>query len=311
MIGAAGVVLGLLAAALSLTLLSGDDDLTATVASSTTHSTTAPADVKPMAAGEAATTATPATSGSAADAASSAPAEAMTATPAASSTPASASSPIDGDATTTSTAATATADSSTAPAGFTSGIATYYDATGGGACMFDPSPGDLRVAALNAPQFGAADLCGAWVEVVGPQGSVTVRIVDLCPECATGHLDLSAEAFAAIGNPVDGIIGIEWRLVDAEVAGPISFRFKEGSSQYWTAVQVRNHRHPVATLEYQLADGSWRAVARTQYNYFVEEAGMGPGPYTFRVTDAEGNVVVEPGISLAVAQVVPGSSQFP
>ena len=177
--------------------------------------------------------------------------------------------------------------------------------------MFDPSPGDLRVAALNAPQFGNADLCGAWVEVNGPQGSVTVRIVDLCPECESGHLDLSQEAFAAIGNPVDGIVPIEWRVVEATGSGPVAFRFKEGSSQYWTAVQVRNHRHPIASFEYQLADGSWRAVARKPYNYFVEEAGMGPGPYTFRVTDTKGNVLVESGIALTVAGVVPGSSQFP
>ncbi|MEM9893731.1 MAG: expansin EXLX1 family cellulose-binding protein, partial [Actinomycetota bacterium] len=104
---------------------------------------------------------------------------------------------------------------------------------------------------------------------------------------------------------------IEWRVVEAAVSGPIAFRFKEGSSQYWTAVQVRNHRHPVATLEYQLADGSWRAVARKPYNYFVEEAGMGPGPYTFRVTDVRGNVVVETGVDLAVAGVVSGAGQFP
>src|SRR6188768_438056 len=32
-----------------------------------------------------------------------------------------------------------------------SGEATYYAADGGGACLFDPSPDDLMVAAINAP----------------------------------------------------------------------------------------------------------------------------------------------------------------
>ena len=32
-----------------------------------------------------------------------------------------------------------------------SGEGTYYDATGAGNCSFDPSPNDLMVAAMNAP----------------------------------------------------------------------------------------------------------------------------------------------------------------
>ncbi|MEM9894680.1 MAG: expansin EXLX1 family cellulose-binding protein, partial [Actinomycetota bacterium] len=278
LIGAIGAALGLVVGAVSLLALSGDDDVTATDASTTSWSTTAPIDDGvPSEAGAASSspsTTTDGASGSdrpgqaAADGADPADGGADTADADGDAGSASAGATIDpGDApeapgnagegaTTTITAGATTAPvapSGDSPAGFTAGIATYYDATGAGACMFDPSPGDLRVAALNAPQFGTADLCGAWVEVNGPNGSITVRIVDLCPECESGHLDLSEQAFAAIGNPVDGIIPIEWRVVEAAVSGPIAFRFKEGSSQYWTAVQVRNHRHPVATLEYQLA----------------------------------------------------------
>ncbi|MCB0025658.1 MAG: hypothetical protein KDD91_21640, partial [Caldilinea sp.] len=74
------------------------------------------------------------------------------------------------------------------------GIATYYDATGAGACSFDASPDDLMVSAMNADEYDNAALCGAFVRVTGPRGDVTVRIVDLCPECKAGHLDLSQEA---------------------------------------------------------------------------------------------------------------------
>ncbi len=34
------------------------------------------------------------------------------------------------------------------------GIATYYNATGAGACGFPPSPGDLMVTAINADPCG-------------------------------------------------------------------------------------------------------------------------------------------------------------
>ena len=50
------------------------------------------------------------------------------------------------------------------------GIATYYDATGAGACSFDPSPEDLMVSAMNAEEFDNAALCGAYVHVTGPKG---------------------------------------------------------------------------------------------------------------------------------------------
>jgi expansin (peptidoglycan-binding protein) len=80
------------------------------------------------------------------------------------------------------------------------GIATYYEATGEGACMFAPSPDDLMVAAMNAEEYGQAAFRGAQVRVTGPRGTVTVRIVDLCPECRAGHLDLSREAFGRVGD---------------------------------------------------------------------------------------------------------------
>ncbi|MEZ4708017.1 MAG: expansin EXLX1 family cellulose-binding protein [Caldilineaceae bacterium] len=191
------------------------------------------------------------------------------------------------------------------------GIATYYGATGAGACLFDATPDDLMVAAMNADEYDNAAVCGAFVHVNGPNGAVTVRIVDLCPECTAGHLDLSQEAFAQIADPVQGRVDITWQVVSPAMDGPIAYHFKDGSNQWWTAVQVRNHRNPIAKLEYN--DGSqWINVARTDYNYFVQtEPGMGPGPYQFRVTDFYGNVLVDSGIPHSENGTVNGSAQFP
>lgn len=70
------------------------------------------------------------------------------------------------------------------------GIATYYDANGSGNCGFDPGA-DLMVAAMNREQYDNSAVCGECVDIVGPKGSVRVRIVDQCPDCDWGHLDLS------------------------------------------------------------------------------------------------------------------------
>ena len=192
------------------------------------------------------------------------------------------------------------------------GIATYYDATGAGACSFDPSPNDLLVAAMNADEYDNAAVCGEYLKVTGPKGTTTIRIVDLCPECKAGHLDLSQEAFASIADLPQGVVSITWQLISPDLNGPIAYHFKDGSNQWWTAVQIRNHRNPIAKFEYRDASNQWVAVPRVSYNYFVQtNPGMGTGPYTFRVTDFYGNVLTDSGIPLVVNGTVNGATQFP
>jgi len=192
------------------------------------------------------------------------------------------------------------------------GEATYYnEADGGGNCSFDPTPQDLMVGAMNHTDYADSAICGAYVELTGPNGTITIRIVDQCPECPAGDIDLSPSAFAKIAALAKGRVPITWRIVSPDISGPIRYQFKEGSSQWWTAVQIRNHRNPIAKFEYLAKNGQFKAVPREDYNYFVESSGMGPGPYTFRVTDSYGNVLTDSGIALKVAGEVDGNAQFP
>lgn len=191
-----------------------------------------------------------------------------------------------------------------------SGDGTYYDANGDGNCMFGPSPNDLMVGAMNHSDYADSAACGACAAIQGPSGSVTVRIVDQCPECQPGDIDLSPQAFEKIAALSLGRVDITWSYVACAVSGPIRYRFKEGSNEWWTAVQVRNHRHAIAKLEVDKG-GSFVEVKRESYNYFVDAAGMGPGPYTFRVTDVMGHVLTDTGIAHAEASEVAGAAQLP
>ena len=178
--------------------------------------------------------------------------------------------------------------------------------------MFDPLPADLMVSAMNAEEYDNATVCGEYVHVTGPKGAVTVRIVDLCPECKAGHLDLSREAFGQIAELPQGVVSITWQVVSPDLTGPIAYHFKDGSNQWWTAVQIRNHRNPIAKLEYLDVGGQWITVPRTSYNYFVQtNPGMGPGPYTLRVTDSYGNVLTDSGIPHIENGTINGANQFP
>jgi expansin (peptidoglycan-binding protein) len=192
-----------------------------------------------------------------------------------------------------------------------SGEATYYTfADGAGNCSFDPTPDDLMVGAMNATDYEASGACGACATLQGPSGTVSIRIVDQCPECKKGDIDLSPEAFDRIAARNLGRVPITWKYVPCALASPMSYRFKEGSSQWWTAVQVRHHLNRIAKFEYQKA-GTFVEVPRENYNYFVEGSGMGTGPYTFRVTDVYGSVVIDSGIAFKEAQEVPGKAQLP
>jgi expansin (peptidoglycan-binding protein) len=193
--------------------------------------------------------------------------------------------------------------------------ATYYDATGGGSCSFDRfAPGDDRlVVALNGPDWDRAAWCGGCLAVDGPAGTVVVRVVDKCPGCAKGDLDLSREAFAQIADPERGRVAVTWREAPCPVDGPIRLHVKERSNAWWLGIQVRNHRYRVAKLEALTAGGAWRAIDRGEYNYFTAngDGRLGPGPFTLRVTDTRGHALVEHGISLVAGTEIAGSAQFP
>lgn len=200
------------------------------------------------------------------------------------------------------------------PASSRDGVATFYDADGSGNCSFDESPDDLDVVALAMPEYNGSATCGACLQVTGPKGDVTVRVTDSCPGCegAGVSLDLSAQAFAKIAEPEDGRVKVRYRLVSCATSGPIAYHFKDGSSKYWTAIQIRNHRVPIERVEYR-RDGAWIAMKRADYNYFIEPSGVGdqPSGLSLRVTGADGQLL-EDTLSGAMPsdEAVRGARQF-
>jgi expansin (peptidoglycan-binding protein) len=192
------------------------------------------------------------------------------------------------------------------------GEATYYDfANGAGNCGFDSTPNDLMVGAMNHTDYAGSYICGSCVEITGPKSDIIdIRIVDQCPECPQGNIDLSPLAFSKIAALSLGRVSISWHLIPCNVTGPVIYHFKDHSNQWWTAVQMRNHRYPIASFEYQ-DKGSFVSVPRLDYNYFVQENGMGPGPYIFRVTDLYGHVIIDSNVAAADNANVQGKSQFP
>ena len=181
-----------------------------------------------------------------------------------------------------------------------SGKATFYDTEGGGNCSFPGAPADRFFVALGNAEYAAAAACGGYLDVTGPKGKVRVKVTDRCPECAAGHIDLSREAFTRIADPVQGIVPVSYRTVsNPAVPGPLTFRIKEGASQYWYAVLVDNTGNAPRSVEAKGPGGSWRKASRTDYNYWIVQSGLGPGPYSIRVTDTNGRRATANGITMS------------
>lgn len=178
--------------------------------------------------------------------------------------------------------------------------------------MLDPVSTDYWIVAMNLADYDDARLAGAYLEVTGELGTINMLVTDLLPEGKKGDLDLYVDAFPLIAPVEKGRVPVSWKIVPLDIADkvPVSYRFKEGSSEYWCGVQLLNHRYPVAKLEYLNSDGEFVEIKRRPYNYF-ESMEMGPGPFTFRATDIYGQVIVDHDIPLVLDEKIEGKSQFP
>jgi expansin len=189
-------------------------------------------------------------------------------------------------------------------AGTVSGIATHYVLQGLPNCSYPNPPADQLFVALSPAEYDNAGGCGGYLEVTGPDGSVRVKVIDQCPECATGHIDLSEPAFAQLAPLPAGLINVHYTyLTDPALPGPISIQVKDGSSQYWLALLADNTGNPLTSVAVQTSAG-WQSLQQANYNYWIAQSGAGSGPFTVRLTDNQGNVATVSGITLT-----PGTTQ--
>ena len=183
--------------------------------------------------------------------------------------------------------------------GTVSGTATHYVLTGLPNCSYPSPPADDLFAALPPPQYDGAAACGGYLTITGPDGSVTVQVIDQCPDCAAGHIDLSEPAFAKLAPLSAGLINVRYQyLADPPLPGPITMVVKSGSSQYWLALLADNTGNPLASVQVETASGGWINLARASYNYWIAQSGAGDGPFTVRLTDTEGNQVTVHNVAL-------------
>ncbi|CAF1499222.1 unnamed protein product [Didymodactylos carnosus] len=107
------------------------------------------------------------------------------------------------------------------PSGSYRGRCTYYNVNVGYTACGTRHGDHEHIVAMNAAQFdpytpngnpNRNSLCNRKIQVNGPRGSVEVRVVDRCPGCPSGGLDLSPAAFRKVAGNLDvGVVQVTWR----------------------------------------------------------------------------------------------------
>ena len=181
-----------------------------------------------------------------------------------------------------------------------------------GNCSYPSPPAGQLYVALSPSEYGGSAACGSYLQVTGPDGSVTVEVVDQCPECQAGHIDLSEQAFARIAPLSAGLVPVSYHTIaDPPLPGPLSMLVKSGSSAYYLALLPINNGNPLATVAVRQGSGGWQDLARTTYGYWLASSGAGPGPFSVRLTDSLGHQATVNGITISPGVIQPtGTSLY-
>ena len=184
------------------------------------------------------------------------------------------------------------------------GDATYFVESPAGNCSVSPTLPvwgealDFQVA-LSDAQYRSGDQsagCGTCLEgtYLGtgsggnpPPKVFTGLVVDRCPACESGDLDLAL-------NGADGRWDVSWRATDCPVDDSNLAYLFQGSNPFYLKLGVRNHRIAIKALQIQSQAGTpFVTATRTTDNFFTCSACPEPleFPMTVRVMAVNGEII--------------------
>lgn len=135
------------------------------------------------------------------------------------------------------------------------------------AASVSPAKDSYFAAIPGSNGFNTVTDCGACIEITNGGTQIVATIIDECPTdngenpaCKqAGHLDLSTQAFDAMGYSVGDPSGTTWKFVACPVSGNIK-AVENSAGQYY----LQNSVYPITTANGQMP---------TQYGYFTVNPG--------------------------------------
>jgi expansin (peptidoglycan-binding protein) len=205
----------------------------------------------------------------------------------------------------------------------THATALYYDpGSAVGSCTLGPFPDTGLYASLPPHRYGKGTLCGSYLDIRGPRGTVRAEVVDLCPGCAADTINLSRAAFDKAVGAGSAQVSY-WPLVNPTLPSPIVLRVGATNGGR-TTIQVINHGNPLRSVWVApaRAGGSpgaspsaaagpsasagasgtpaatWQELRPNTNDFWVARGKLTGGSFAVRVTDYDGHQVLVPHVTL-------------
>ena len=182
----------------------------------------------------------------------------------------------------------------------------------GQAMLRDVMGNNTNYAAISTDDYNQAKLAGAFIEVTYGSNSTKALVIDTFGgdnHDNKGNVDLDPKAFAELKSTSQGDIEVTWKIIPYEKEH-VNYRLKDNKfNAGWFAIQVYDHKYPIWSLEVKKGD-EYVNVPRENFNYFIYDGGFGDGPYTIRLTDIYGHVIVDENVDLSSGSAS-GNVQFP
>jgi expansin (peptidoglycan-binding protein) len=180
------------------------------------------------------------------------------------------------------------------------GSASYYTTSRNGLCSLGAPSTDAYVAVGRA-EYAGGKACGTYLEVHGPNGTTRVQVVDMCPGCPAGKIDLSKAAFQRVGALSAGIIAVTYDTVrDPQLPGPLRVKLKGGTGYSSLTAVIDNHGNPLSTVELQ-TPGGFVGLRHSEDNLWTAPWGAVSAPVSLRVSDVYGHQALVTGLALGPA----------
>ncbi|MCB1582878.1 MAG: hypothetical protein R3E90_09560 [Marinicella sp.] len=205
------------------------------------------------------------------------------------------------------------------------GEATYFQESLFGNCSISPTLpawGDLLTyhVALSPTQYSSGDSsggCGVCLQgtylgtgngTTPPPNTFTALVVDQCPGCNVGDLDLADDTG-------DGRWDISWQAIDCPVGNDKLAYLLQGSNPFFIKVGVRNHRIAPKSVQIKSqTNAAYVMATRTSDNFFTCTGCPTPHDYPMpiRILGINGQVIDDliPALTNDVLQTGVNNQQF-
>uniref|UniRef100_H3GJJ9 Expansin-like EG45 domain-containing protein n=2 Tax=Phytophthora ramorum TaxID=164328 RepID=H3GJJ9_PHYRM len=149
--------------------------------------------------------------------------------------------------------------------------------------------------ALNQAQWDNLGGCGRCIEVscideqcTAQNKTAVVQVLDRCPECAHGALDLSPTVYKEITGLDPNRLTVRWRFVDCPDPGTVQVCLKEGSNSNWIAVQPTNGAVGVKSVT---VNGAATTMLDGAYYYVSTASGADLSAVKVAITSINGDEI--------------------